>query len=134
MPEFVFAPFGLSGLFPKLVRANPYLLFRRLGHWSASVARYAWRIARQANASCHDWFRIFQRFEKFKSFVQSRSSCGIRLACISSAMFKIRHFVLADQADHARPEPIGCVQRFRSMPLQFLGPAGARQLVHLTRM
>ena len=35
VPEFVFAPFRLSGLLPKLVCANPYLFFGRFGHWSA---------------------------------------------------------------------------------------------------
>ena len=29
-PEFIISPFGLSRLFPKFVRTNLYLLFRRL--------------------------------------------------------------------------------------------------------
>jgi len=35
MPEFVFPPFGLSGLLPKFMGTNPYLFFRRLCHLSA---------------------------------------------------------------------------------------------------
>ena len=34
-PEFVVAPFGLSGLLPKFMGANPYLFFRRLCHFVA---------------------------------------------------------------------------------------------------
>src|ERR1700722_9899458 len=34
-PEFVVAPFGLSGLLPKFMGANPHLFFRRLCHFVA---------------------------------------------------------------------------------------------------
>jgi hypothetical protein len=35
MPELVFAPFGLSGLLPEFMGANPYLFFRWLCHFAA---------------------------------------------------------------------------------------------------
>src|SRR5665213_4615052 len=70
-------------------------------------------------------------------FTHSPRRCvsrGLGLVGVSSAMFEIGHFVLADQGHHARPEPAWRIQRFRPMPIQFFGPALAGWFVHLARM
>ena len=40
MPELVFPPLGLSGLFPKLMRAGSGLLFDRFFHFPASGKKH----------------------------------------------------------------------------------------------